>query len=723
MRLHTGALCALLFLNLSAEARWQEVFVPLSGPAALQDLAELGIDLDPCGMTLEEGGLRMPLQEQEVGQLVRAGFLPQVLQADLEAHYASRLGASRDFGAYFTVSEGYSAIWQLHNDYPGLVAAPDTIGYSLEGNPILAVKLSDNPELEEDEPELLYTSLIHAREAITLSQLLDFATHLCENYGSDDRVTHLVDNREFWFVPVVNPDGVLYNEQIAPGGGGLWRKNRRDNGDGTIGVDLNRNFGFMWGFDDFGSSPFGNDATFRGSGPFSEPALQVLRDFVGQREFRMALNYHSYSNLYLHPWDFEESYPPTADLEFFRDLCHTMADHNGYAVGTAWELLYPVNGAAGDWFYGDTLHHEKCFSITPEVGSSSDGFWPQESRIPALLAASLEPNLRFAEMAEDCDGSGLPDALEARMGLLEDCNGNGLADLCEIADSLVADCDGNGVPDACESQYCDGLILFEDFEAESGWSVGADGDDATTGLWVRVDPNGSEAQSEDDHTPAGSQCFVTGQAAPGAGQGSNDVDGGRTTLNSPSYDLSAYDDPWCEYWRWYQNSTGDNPDADLFEVELSVDGGGTWFPVETVGPAGTESAGGWRSFRFRIGEIAPAGADTRFRFIASDEGGGSIVEAALDDFALFQTSGCSDPTPLAPLLGISRQGSDILLDWEPVVESQAGCPLEGVLYTLWERADGGDWLELGTTATTVWVIDGALAGETTRQYRVSALLP
>jgi murein tripeptide amidase MpaA len=92
--------------------------------------------------------------------------------------------------------------------------------------------------------------------------------YLLENYGTDPEATYLVDNREMYFVPCFNPDGYEYNRQTDPNGGGMWRKNRRNNG-GSYGVDLNRNFGYMWGYDDLGSSPIPSSETYRGPSAFS----------------------------------------------------------------------------------------------------------------------------------------------------------------------------------------------------------------------------------------------------------------------------------------------------------------------------------------------------------------------------------------------------------------------------------------------------------------------
>ncbi|MEM7167472.1 MAG: S8 family serine peptidase [Planctomycetota bacterium] len=172
----------------------------------------------------------------------------------------------------------------------------------------------------------------------------------------------------------------------------------------------------------------------------------------------------------------------------------------------------------------------------------------------------------------------------------------------------------------------------DDFELDQGWTVGATDDTATTGLWERVDPNGTGAQPEDDHTAAGIRCFVTGQGSPGGTLGENDVDNGKTTLFSPTFDLAGLD-PFVSYWRWYSNDTGSAPNADVFTVDVSVDGQ-NWINVETVGPTGPGTSGGWLFHEFRLSDFVTPTATIQFRFVAEDAPGGSLVEAAVDDFRI-----------------------------------------------------------------------------------------
>ena len=189
----------------------------------------------------------------------------------------------------------------------------------------------------------------------------------------------------------------------------------------------------------------------------------------------------------------------------------------------------------------------------------------------------------------------------------------------------------------------DSLVVAraDDMESTAGWVSGAPGDDATTGIWERGNPVGTAAQPEDDHTPSGTQCWFTGQGSPGGSLGANDVDGGSTTLLTPVIDMSSLNDPTVSYFRWYSNDQGASPNADVFVVEISNNGGSSWSLVESVGPSGVGTAGGWIEHSFQVASIVTPTAQMRMRFIASDLGSGSIVEAAIDDFQVSDVS-CGD---------------------------------------------------------------------------------
>tara|TARA_R110002073_G_scaffold336260_1_gene531377 strand:- start:122829 stop:125216 length:2388 start_codon:yes stop_codon:yes gene_type:complete len=189
-----------------------------------------------------------------------------------------------------------------------------------------------------------------------------------------------------------------------------------------------------------------------------------------------------------------------------------------------------------------------------------------------------------------------------------------------------------------------------DFETSIGFSAGAPGDDATTGVWVRVNPNGTAAQPEDDNTASGTIAWVTGQGNAGGGIGDNDVDGGTTSLVSNQIDLSSTESATISYARWYSNNAGATPNTDVFNVFVSDDDGQNYVLVETVGPTGNGTSGGWIETGFNVGDFVDLNSTIRVKFVASDLGDGSIVEAGIDDVRIFGVS-CTASSCPADLTG------------------------------------------------------------------------
>ena len=194
-----------------------------------------------------------------------------------------------EFGGFYTYSEMLDELDDMHSQYPDIISVRSDVkdeGYTstphihqtYEGRFLQWIKISDNPNISEDEPQILYTALHHAREPASMQQLIYFMWYLLENYNSDESIKHIVDNSELFFIPCVNPDGYIYNETSEPNGGGMWRKNRRD----SHGVDNNRNYSFVdsngsevWNTS--GTSNNTNGNTYAGDGPFSESENRAIR--------------------------------------------------------------------------------------------------------------------------------------------------------------------------------------------------------------------------------------------------------------------------------------------------------------------------------------------------------------------------------------------------------------------------------------------------------------
>ncbi|MSR17775.1 MAG: choice-of-anchor B family protein [Phycisphaerales bacterium] len=172
------------------------------------------------------------------------------------------------------------------------------------------------------------------------------------------------------------------------------------------------------------------------------------------------------------------------------------------------------------------------------------------------------------------------------------------------------------------------VASFNDaMETNTGWQVGAPTDTAISGIWVRVDPNGTTAQPENDHSDPGTMAWVTGQGVAGGGAGSADVDGGATSLTSPLMNAAGLSDATLVYWRWYSNNLGGAPNTDSMPVLISGDGGKVWVQLEDV----TINTGAWIEKRWLISDYVTPSDMVQVRFVARDTGTGSLVEAGVDD--------------------------------------------------------------------------------------------
>lgn len=389
-------------------AKWYKVQVQLAEgplPAAL-----CGFDI-----TRIKPGLWAELVTPEEGltELQDAGISYRVLVNDLESYYASMMADTTHFGAYYTYSEANAILDSLHQTYPDIIseriALPnDDSDTTLKGNKLWAVKISDNVATDEAEPEVFYTGVHHAREPIGCNICVDWARWLCEGYASNPLATHIVKNREIWIVPVVNPDGYLYNEGNSPQGGGMHRKNLRPTSQHNPGVDINRNYPYMWGYDNTGSSPDPSDDSYRGDSAGSEAETQAIMNLCKTREFVTALNFHSHSNLFLYPWGYQ--YLRCPDSSAFYNWGEISTRLSRYAVISGYEL-YITNGDSDDWMYGETVGKNRIFSVTPEVGEDFWQEWQIEQHIkethPMLVAtakaAAVYPELEWLSWSDGGD--------------------------------------------------------------------------------------------------------------------------------------------------------------------------------------------------------------------------------------------------------------------------------------------------------------------------------
>ncbi|RCK73980.1 MAG: Fibronectin type III domain protein [Ignavibacteriae bacterium] len=402
-------LSAVLFLSLyffcsgNSSEIYKQIKIYIPDQVTFQKLLQTGIDLEGAEGKIGDW-IQIVVNEKELELLKTFGFVYLILIDDYSKFLESRLYKGPynalgfgygSMGGYYTYNEVIQQLDSMKLLYPNLITAKQVIGTSIQGRYIFAVKISDNPDLNEsNEPSVLYTALTHAREPQGMMTVIYYMWWLLENYNNNPEANYLVNNRQMWFIPVINPDGYVYNQTTNPNGGGMWRKNRRNNGDGSFGVDLNRNFGpyAYWDAPNGGSSTTPSTDTYRGVAPFSEPETYTIQNFLAGKNIRACLNYHTYSNLLIYPYG--ALVRETPDSLIYREFAKEMTKYNGYVYGTDQQTVgYATRGNSDDYMYdGNIPNNGKIFAMTPEVGSSSDGFWPPTPRILPLALENLYPN-------------------------------------------------------------------------------------------------------------------------------------------------------------------------------------------------------------------------------------------------------------------------------------------------------------------------------------------
>lgn len=314
-------------------------------------------------------------------------------------------------GGFYTLAEMNAEMNGLVAAFPSLVQKT-SLGLSIEGRDIWCLKISDNVSTDENnEPEVLYLGLQHAREAITGTSLIFFAQYLVQSYDTNQAVKDLVNNREIYIVPCVNPDGYFYNEDNNPSGGGMQRKNRRNVGSdisGQKGVDLNRNYGVDWAdcagaSTSCGSSNTSNE-TYWGTSEFSEPETQAIRDLCYARNFVAAFDQHCSGPYYSLPFGRRSYHTMSApDRNFYTFIPALMGKYNGHRAGDSYATVqYEVAGGAKDWwllgdiesFPGEPNKKRKIYGMTGEAGGG--GFWAPSNQIIELCKNLCFQNMQLA---------------------------------------------------------------------------------------------------------------------------------------------------------------------------------------------------------------------------------------------------------------------------------------------------------------------------------------
>jgi len=418
-----------------AQEKYQKAKIYYSSQNDFKQLSDLGLALDH-GNHKKNVFFESIFSVKNINLIKQEGFKVEIIIDDVQKQYINQNNPSHksyvskkqkknpscsnndisyvtpvnfnngSMGGFLTYSEMLQELDDMKTAYPNLITTREDISTftTFEGRKLQYVKISDNPTSNEtaSEEQVLYTAIHHAREPMSLQQTIFYMWYLLENYDTSTEIKAIVDNTELFFVPCINPDGYIYNEATNPNGGGLWRKNRRNNG-GSFGVDNNRNYSYVkpngtevWNTQGT-SGP--NGETYAGANVFSEPENQAIRWLVEQNNFKIALNAHSYSNLLLLPYGYAEN-QPTPDESLFKSISEYMVQKNEYSNIMASEL-YAAAGGSDDFMYGVINKvgggvRNKTFAMTPEIGKN---FWPPASQINTICKDMLFLNISAAQIA------------------------------------------------------------------------------------------------------------------------------------------------------------------------------------------------------------------------------------------------------------------------------------------------------------------------------------
>ncbi|MEM1321626.1 MAG: M14 family zinc carboxypeptidase [Bacteroidota bacterium] len=613
---------SLLFLHSTAFGQsnnYAKVKVELSSAQAAERLHQLGLDIDHF-QSAGESAIKFVINREELPLLDQAGLPYTVIIPDMQAHYqrqaeadrlllptVSRGGRTADrfgygsMGGFYTLAELEAKLDEMSEDFPNLATEKFSIGTSIEGRDIWAIKISDNPNIDEDEDVVYYDALHHAREPLSMATTINYAFWLLENYEENPQIKYIIDNRELYFVPCVNPDGYEYNREISPDGGGLWRKNRRPVDAVCFGVDLNRNYSEGFGINNFCSSLNACSNTYRGTEPFSEPESQAVVRFVTEIAPKVAFSTHSTAGSCLMPFGYS---PDPADFSIYSEWASDFLSENDYPYGTTSQMLgYTSCGTTRDF-----LHTTGIYAWTPEIDGS--GFWPAQSEIFDLVDENIYPFFYQAWIAgqyTDLQSHEVTGDVEAGQDfqLTVEVKNKGLGQAVSDVEVLVVPNDplvsvsGDGrlgrvgarsrattAPFSLSvdpSFSTDSLLLMIIVQQDE---VGVDSQQIViptgtkTVLFVDDAENGiSKWSSEGDGLPWGLNAddSYDGDFSFGDSFDGNSLNNSQNsfTLNE-SIDLSGVEAPWLEFYSKWSLERGD-----IVTLQIQLDNNNSWFDLKT----------------------------------------------------------------------------------------------------------------------------------------------
>lgn len=341
------------------------------------------------------------------------GFAPQSIVdkakaagLKIETQLPAEIFQSSDFpsedASYHNYAEMNAELDRLVSLQPNVVHK-FSLGKSYEGREIWGVRINphvDNATTLTMQPGIIFMGGHHAREHLSMEIPLLLAKHLVENIGKDPLVTSLVDRRDIYIIPMVNPDGSEFD--ISTSRYKMWRKNRRGapSGSSCAGVDLNRNYGYQWGTGGSSTDPCSD--VYMGEKAFSEPESIAIKTFVESKpNTKILLSFHTYSELILYPWG--NTYDPITnqkDKATYESMARTMAAWNGYTPQQSSEL-YIASGDTTDWSYAALGIFSFTFELSPRNSWGGGGFYPGAGAIQPTFDANLKPVLYMIDLADD----------------------------------------------------------------------------------------------------------------------------------------------------------------------------------------------------------------------------------------------------------------------------------------------------------------------------------
>ena len=495
------------------------------------------------------------------------------------------------YHSYTEVTAEVAAVAAAH---PAIVKR-FSIGKSYQGRDIWAVKISDNVDVDEAEPEVMFDGTHHADEHMATEMTLRILHWLVDGYGTDARITKIVNSREIWIVFVVNPDGAEFD--ISGGKFHFWRKNRQPTpGTTSIGTDLNRNYSYRWGGG--GRTSTNPQAiTYRGPSAFSAPEARAVRDFLasrvinGRQQIRTVLTFHEAGRLVMWPYGYTLADVPwdmtVQDHAALAIIGKRMAATNGYRPEQASDL-YVTSGTSRDYQYGVY----RIFSYTFEMSVKD---YPDDSLIASETGRNKEAVLYLMERAS-CPLAVLGVAVRvARCGAFDD-----------------------------------------DLEVYRGWAVNPNRTDTApaNARFAQGDPasTASLGPKQLGTAASGAKAFVTGAAA-GASANANDLDG-RTTIRSSSIVLPAVTGQRLQFAYVFAHSRGSSSADSLRAIVERADG--SQVQVFSIVGRAADVDGTWRTGWASLDAFA--GQTIRLRFVATDGAANNLIEVELDDIRVTQPS-------------------------------------------------------------------------------------